>query len=147
MEQNSLRDLIYTLSQTPDISFSAMKGMGTIAQFTMRAFFMDAHLAVSDKEEIFGIGLQRRFNVIKAVIGKIIDTSLEAEAEAVALVPEITPYLPQNDTEKIENLTIARTGGILSKETAVENNPLVEDPETEMQRLKDDNTNEIAAIE
>ena len=147
MEQENLKDLIYTLSQTPDISFSAMKGMGTIAQFTMKAFFMDAHLAVSKKEEIFGIGLQRRFNLLKAVVGKVIDTSLEAESETVQLVPQITPYLPQNDTEKIENLTVAKTSGILSAETAVESNPLVEDPETEMDRLKNDRTNEMAGLE
>lgn len=147
MEQENLKDLIYTLSQTPDISFSAMKGMGTIAQFTMKAFFMDAHLAVSKKEEIFGIGLQRRFNLLKAVVGKVIDTSLEAESEIVQLVPQITPYLPQNDTEKIENLTVAKTSGILSAETAVESNPLVEDPETEMERLKNDKTNEMAGLE
>lgn len=147
MEQENLKDLIYTLSQTPDISFSAMKGMGTIAQFTMKAFFMDAHLAVSKKEEIFGIGLQRRFNLLKAVVGKVIDTSLEAESEIVQLVPQITPYLPQSDTEKIENLTVAKTSGILSAETAVESNPLVEDPETEMERLKNDKTNEMAGLE
>jgi SPP1 family phage portal protein len=124
-----------------------MKGMGTIAQFTMKAFFMDAHLAVSKKEEIFGMGLQRRFNIIKAAIGKVINTSLEREAEAVQLIPEITPYLPQNDTEVIDNITVARTGGILSKETAVEINPLVEDPETEMERLKDDTTNQMTGFE
>jgi SPP1 family phage portal protein len=147
MEQDNLRDLIYTLSQTPDISFSAMKGMGTIAQFTMKAFFMDAHLAVSKKEEIFGMGLQRRFNLLKAAIGKVIDTSLEREAEAVQLIPKITPYLPQNNTELIDNITVARTGGILSKETAVEINPLVEDTETEMERLKDDTTNQMTGFE
>lgn len=147
MEQENLKELIYTLSQTPDISFSAMKGMGTIAQFTMKAFFMDAHLAVSKKEEIFGIGLQRRFNLLKAAIGKVIDTSLEAESETVQLVPVITPYLPQNDTEKIENLTVAKTSGILSAETAVESNPLVTDPETEMDRLKNDKTNEMTGLE
>jgi SPP1 family phage portal protein len=113
----------------------------------MKAFFMDAHLAVSKKEEIFGIGLQRRFNLLKAVVGKVIDTSLEAESEIVQLVPQITPYLPQNDTEKIENLTVAKTSGILSAETAVESNPLVEDPETEMERLKNDKTNEMAGLE
>lgn len=147
MEQENLKDLIYTLSQTPDISFSTMRGMGTIAQFTMKAFFMDTHLAVSKKEEIFGIGLQRRFNLLKAVVGKVIDTSLEAESEIVQLVPQITPYLPQSDTEKIENLTVAKTSGILSAETAVESNPLVEDPETEMERLKNDKTNEMAGLE
>ena len=146
MEQDGLKEDIYTLSQTPDISFKAMSGMGTIAQFTMKAFFMDAHMAVSKKERIFGIGLQRRLNLIKAAIGTVIDTSLAKEANTVQLSPIITPYLPQNTTEDIENLTVARTGGILSTETAIEQNPLVENSEIELKRMKEDKTAELAEI-
>lgn len=147
MEQENLKEDIYTLSQTPDISFKAMTGMGTIAQFTMKAFFMDAHMAVAKKEQIFGIGLQRRINIIKAAIGMVIDTSLFKESQLVQMKPVITPFIPQNDTEIIENLTVSVTGGIMSKETAVEQNPLVEDPEIEMERMKDDATSELADVE
>lgn len=121
--------------------------MGTIAQFTMKAFFMDAHMAVAKKEQIFGIGLQRRINIIKAAIGMVIDTSLFKESQLVQMKPVITPFIPQNDTEIIENLTVSVTGGIMSKETAVEQNPLVEDPEIEMERMKDDATSELADVE
>ncbi len=146
MEQNNLKEAIYTLSQTPDISFKSMQGLGTIAQFTMKAYFMDAHMAVSKKEEVFGIGLQRRFNIIKAAIGKVIDTSLSKETETIQLKPVITPYLPQNDAEVIENLTVAKTGGIMSQESAVEKNPLIEDPETEMARIQSDKNGELAGL-
>jgi SPP1 family phage portal protein len=141
MEQENLKNSIFYTSQTPDISFETMKGLGTIAQFTMKAYFMDAHMAVSDKEEIFGIGLQRRLNIIKAAIGKVIDTTMAKEAEAVQLKPVITPYLPQNDTELIDNLSIAKTNGIISKESAVELSPLTSDIEVEMERLANDEKN------
>jgi SPP1 family phage portal protein len=147
MEMENLKNTIYSLSQTPDISFESMRGMGTIAQFTMKAFFMDAHMAVAKKEEKFGIGLQRRFNLLKAAIANLIDTSLSKEAETVQLKPVITPYLPQNNTETIDNLTVAKTGGIMSTETAVEQNPLIEDKEAEMDRLKNDKTSEVAGLE
>jgi hypothetical protein len=98
-------------------------------------------MAVSDKEEIFGIGLQRRLNIIKAAIGKVIDTTMAKEAEAVQLKPVITPYLPQNDTELIDNLSIAKTNGIISKESAVELSPLTSDIEVEMERLANDEKN------
>lgn len=146
-EKEDLKSNIFMLSQTPDISFKAMSGMGTIAQFTMKAFFMDAHMAVARKEETFGIYLQRRLNIIKAAIGLVIDTSLAAEAKSLQLKPVITPYLPQNTTETIENLSVAKTGGIMSIETAVEQNPLVEDSETEMDRLRTDATNDLAGTE
>lgn len=147
MEQENLKNVIYTLSQTPDISFEAMRGMGTIAQFTMKAFFMDAHMAVSKKEEKFGIGLQRRLNLLKAAVSNVIDTTLSKEAEDVQIKPVITPYLPQNETEMIENLTVAKTGGILSTETAVEQNPLIDNKDIEIERLKDDKAAEIAEKE
>jgi len=144
MEQENLENAIYKFSQTPDISFKAMAGMGTIAQFTMKAFFMDAHMAVSKKEEVFGIGLQRRLNIIKAAIGLVIDTSLSNEAKVVQLKPVLTPYLPQNTTEMIENLTVAKSGGIISTETAIEQNPMIEDKEAELERIKNDKTEELA---
>jgi SPP1 family phage portal protein len=147
MEQENLHNAIMNLSQTPDISFTAMQGLGTIAQFTMKAYFMDAHMAVSEKEEIFGIGLQRRINIIKAAIGKVIDTSLSKEAETVQIKPVITPYLPQNDTEIIENLTLAKTGGIISTETAVEQSPLTTDAILEVERLKKEKQGEKAEID
>lgn len=144
MEIDNLDKNIYSLSQTPDISFSAMKGMGTIAQFTMKAFFIDAHMAVGNVEERFGIGLQRRLNLIKACIGTVIDTSYSDTAKSLRVKPKITPFLPENDTEKIDNLSVSVTAGIMSKETAIEQNPLVEDSDTEMERMKNDATAQLA---
>jgi hypothetical protein len=144
MERENLLNSIYTLSQTPNISFSEMKGLGNIAEVTMKSFFMDAHMAVATIEEWFGIGLQRRLNLIKAAIGNVIDTSLAKEAQLVQLIPAITPYLPQNTTEKIDNLSVAVTGGIMSKESAVRENPLVANPDIEIERMKDDQNAAIA---
>jgi SPP1 family phage portal protein len=146
MERENLTNDIYSESQTPNISFSEMKDLGNIAEVTMKSFFMDAHMAVASIEEWFGIGLQRRLNLIKAAIGTVIDTSLSKEAQTVQLVPKITPYLPQNTTEKIDNLSVAVTGGIMSKETAIRENPLVADPDIELERMKDDQTAENAGL-
>jgi hypothetical protein len=55
--------------------------------------------------------------------------------------------MPKNITELIENLTVAKTGGIISTETAVEKNPLVDDNEMEMERMKSDATQELAQPE
>lgn len=147
MEIDNNDKTIYSQSQTPDISFGTMKGMGTIAQFTMKAFFMDAHMAVSNVEERFGIGLQRRLNLIKACIGTVIDTSFSEVAKSLRIKPKVTPFLPENDTEKIENISLSVTSGIMSKETGTEVNPLIIDPKTEIERLKQDTTNEIAGLE
>lgn len=147
LEQDNLKENIFMMSQMPDISFKAMQGMGTIAQFTMKAFFMDAHMACRREERSFGLGIQRRLNIIKAAIGSLIDTSLANEAKVVQLKPVFTPYLPANVSEEITDLSVAVTSGILSKETAITLNPLVEDAVSELERMKTDQINANAGLQ
>src|SRR5665647_625125 len=146
LEQENLERYIYSMSQTPDISFEAMKDIGNVSGVALRLMFLDAHMAVRVEEETFGIGLQRRLNIIKSAIGALIDTSLAKEAATITLKPIITPYLPANISEMIENLTVAKTGGIMSTETCVEKNPLVSDPVAEMDRILTDNQNNNAGL-
>lgn len=147
-EKEDLKQNIYAMSQTPNISFEQMMAIGgQLSGVALKMMFLDAHMAVKNKEEQFGIGLQRRLNLIKATVGAVLDTSLSNVTRTLQLKPIITPYLPQNITETVENLTVAKTGGIISTETAVEINPLIEDKEAEMDRLKNDKTELIEGIE
>jgi len=147
LEQTNLEKFIYTMSQTPNISFNQMMTIGAMSGFAAEMLLTDPHMAVRIEEETFGIGLQRRLNIIKAAIGALIDTSLASECKMVQLKPIITPYLPQNTTEMIENLSVSVTGGLMSKETAIEQNPLVEDAEIELERMKNDATEELVGTE
>ena len=145
LEQTNLEKYIYTMSQTPNISFDQMMSIGAMSGFAAEMLFSDPHMAVRMEEESFGLGLQRRLNIIKAAIGALIDTSLANECKTVQLKPVITPYLPQNLTEMIDNLSVSVTGGILSKETAIELNPLVTDSDTELTRMQDDATAQLSS--
>jgi len=147
LEQTNLEKFIYTMSQTPNISFDQMMTIGAMSGFAAEMLLTDPHMAVRLEEESFGIGLQRRLSIIKAAIGALIDTSLVSESKTVQLKPVITPYLPQNTTEVVENLTVAVTGGIMSKETAIEHNPLIEDSEAEVIRLQEDATADLSGQE
>lgn len=147
LEQTNLEKFIYTMSQTPNISFDQMMTIGAMSGFAAEMLLADPHMAVRAEEETFGIGLQRRLNILQAAIGALIDTSLANEAKTVQLKPVITPYLPMNVTELVDNLSVAVTGGIMSKESAIEKNPLVEDSEIEIKRMNDDATNEITGTE
>ena len=147
LEQTNLEKFIYTMSQTPNISFDQMMTIGAMSGFAAEMLLTDPHMAVRAEEETFGMGLQRRLNIIKAAIGALIDTSLANEAKTVQIKPVITPYLPMNITEVVDNLTVSVTGGIMSKETAIEQNPLVEDLEVELERMKEDATTELTGTE
>ena len=147
LEQTNLEKFIHSMSQTANISFDQMMKIGQMSGFAAEMLFSDSHMAVRMEEESFGLGLQRRLNIIKSAIGALIDTSLANECKTVQLKPKITPYLPQNMTELIENLSVSVSGGIMSKETAIETNPLVEDPEEEIKRMQEDATSELTGTE
>ena len=142
-EEANLERLIYTMSQTPNIDFEAVKSLGNLSGVALRLMFLDAHMAVKCKEEIFGIGLQRRVNIIKACIGTVLDTSLNAVVPTTKILPIITPYLPDNDSEMINNISAAYSSGILSKKTSVERNPLVSDPDKEVEQIDQEVTGQI----
>jgi hypothetical protein len=53
LEIETLLRMIYTITQTPDISFDTVKGIGAISGVALQLLFMDAHLKVQDKSEVF----------------------------------------------------------------------------------------------
>jgi len=75
-------------------------------------------------------------NIIKAAIGMVIDTSKRKIADTLQVKPVMTPYIPMNDTELVENLSLSVGNGIMSRETAIEQNPYVVDPEIEIERTR-----------
>lgn len=144
MENDNLERFIHKMSQTINFTPDFIKGLGNISGIALKLLFFDAHIAVSNKEEIFGIGLQRRLNIIKAFIGKVLDKAKAKATTTLQLKPVITPYLPANINEEIDNLVNAVNGGIMSTETAIEQNPLVEDTETEKTRINEGINAELA---
>lgn len=134
MEIDTLNKNIYFLTNTPDTSLDSLKSLGYFSTVALQTMFMDAHLKASDSEEIFGEAIQRRINYLKTAIAKI-DTSF-----STALTLEIKPlfeyYLPKNIQEVVQTLVNAVNGGIMSADTAVRQNPLVSNPDAEIQVLK-----------
>lgn len=138
LEFDSLMRMIYSITQTPDISFESVKGIGSAASGQgLKMLFLDAHLKVMDKMEIFDDYLQRRLNLLKAYVGQLSKT-LEGAADTLNLTPVVTPFMIGDDATTIANLVDAVGGGILSKETAVMHNPYVTDAAQEMDRLQEE---------
>jgi SPP1 family phage portal protein len=136
MEIENLQRFIYTLTHTPDISFENMKGLGVFSGIALKLLFMDAHLKASDKEEMFGEGLQRRINYIKGAIAAI--DSKYQKALVMEIKPKFKYFLPENIAEQVDILVNAVQGKILSAETAVSLNPLVADHKAELERIGTD---------
>lgn len=101
LEIETLFKSIWMITQTPDISFDAMRGIGNIATQTLKLLFMDAHLKVADHQEVFDEYLQRRINIVKAYIG-MMSVPLKGAAENLQVEPVIEPYIIKDEAAELK---------------------------------------------
>lgn len=134
LEFENLIKSINSYSHTPNISFDNVKGLGTFTGIALKMFFMDAHLKASDKEEIFGEAVQRRINYLKSSIASL--AGKLKPAIRLSIKPEFDYFLPKNETEDLTNIISAVNAGILSIQSAIKLNPLVEDAESEIKLIQ-----------
>lgn len=142
LEIETLLRLIYTITQTPDISFDAVKGLGAISGLALKLLFMDAHLKVMDKKEIFDDYLQRRVNVLLAYIAQF-NTSLASACDEIEIEPEITPYILTSEIDDLNYwLTANGNKPVISQEESVEKAGLSGDVQKTMEKIKEQTTTE-----
>lgn len=139
LEIETLLRLIYTITQTPDISFDSIKGLGAVSGVALKLLFMDAHLKVQDHCEVLDSYMQRRINIIKAFIGKF-NISLESAAEDLIIEPEIIPYMLDDELADIQKWTTANGGKpIISQMQSAILAGLSKDPESDFKQMQSEN--------
>ena len=141
LEIETLLRMIYTITQTPDISFDSVKGLGSISGVALKLLFMDAHLKVQDKMEIFDDYLQRRLAIIQAFLAQMNAKNKDfvSACDSLSIEPEIVPYMIEDEAAKVSTL-LAATGqkAIVSRKTAVQQLGWVNDTEAEIEQIEDD---------
>jgi len=136
LEYETLKDIIYSITSTPDLSFSNVKGLTKTSGEALKFLFMDSILKAKDKEEIFGEGLTRRINLLKAILS-VTDIKEKTNLEELDISIQFGDILPQSVTEIVKSLSVARGGDIImSQDEAVRQNPLVSDAEEDIKRLE-----------
>ena len=146
LEIETLLKLIYTITQTPDISFDSVKGIGAVSGIALKLLFMDAHLKVQDKREIFDDYLQRRVNVIKAYIGQF-NQSLKADCDSLLIEPEIVPYMIVDEKEQVEYwMTANGNKALISQEESVEKAGLTSNAEATMEKINNESSRDNSFV-
>lgn len=142
LEIDTLLRMIYTITQTPDISFDTVKGIGAVSGVALQLLFMDAHLKVQDKTEIFADYLQRRVNLLKAYFG-VANLSWADAADSLLVEPEITPYIIEDEQGKINTLQNANGGkAVISHKTSIRRLGWADDVDAELQEIRADEDRE-----
>lgn len=146
LEINTLFRMIYTITQTPDISFEAIKGIGTVSGVALKLMFSDAHLKVMDKQEIFDEFLQRRINLLKTFISTL-SSGLKSACDSIEITPEITPFMIDDEKTMIEALTLANGNKpLVSHLTSIKAAGMVANADEELTQIQKE-TDQAATFE
>lgn len=141
LEIETLLRMIYTITQTPDISFEAVKGLGAISGIALKLLFLDAHLKVQDKMEIFDDYLQRRLSIVQAYLSEMNtkDKEFKTACQSLTIEPEIVPFMIEDEKAKVD-LLVAANGGkpVASQKTTVQLLGWVNDNETEYEQIQEE---------
>jgi len=109
--------------------------LGTLSGIALKLLFMDAHLKVQDKREIFDEYLQRRVNIIKAFIGKFCN-QLEVHCSEFEIEPEIIPYIITSEIDEVKFWTEANGGKpLVSHKQSVKSANLSQDTDADWDQI------------
>lgn len=137
LEFETNKGLIYGLTDTPDLSFDNVKGIGSVSGIALKLMFLGPILKAKEGEGEFKIVISRIINVLKAGISNISNSALKSKLAELRIDVTFTSVLPENIKETIEMLSEA-TGGksVMSQKTAIGHNPLVDDVDDELINLE-----------
>lgn len=133
-ERQTLETQIHYFTDTPHLNDEQLRSLGQDSGKALEMRFFPAVLKAMSKQEMFEEMLDRENNIIKAFMTNILfDTGIEN----VEISMEFGNPLPDNIEDLINILSTATQGkAVMSQQTAVANNPLVDDPKKEMKLLE-----------
>ena len=140
LEIETLLRMIYTITQTPDISFDSVKGIN-VSGVALELMFMDAHLKVMEKREVFDEYMQRRTSIIQSYLAQMNarDNQFAKACGTLTIEPEITPYsLRDKQAETNRLMTATGNKAIMSRLTAVRKYGEVDDVKREIALIEEE---------
>lgn len=137
-EVANLTNIIFSYTQTPDVSFENMKTLGNnTSGAAIRLMFTDPHLKAETKVELFGEMFTRRFNIVKNGIANFIKATPQRIVDSLKVEPVFTPYIPKNEMETLQLINLStQSKATMSQEDGVKLNPLVSNPEQTIKQLQ-----------
>lgn len=125
-----LRKGIHEVSFTPDID--ADKSISNVAETTLKLMFMPADMKADAMETQLRKGVNKRIRLICQLL--FLATGIQHDPSWVGV--NFRRNRVVNEQELTNNLINSFRGEILDQQTAVEQNPFVEDPELTLERLE-----------
>ena len=133
-----MKEMFWSLSQLPDISFSNMQKLGNIGYDARETLLTDAHLKVGDESGPWIEFFERETNVIKAFL-KLIKTEWANEIDNVEVEHVITPFIQRNESAEITKRMTANGGKpIESQRESIQRFGKSTDPDDTLRQIREE---------
>ena len=132
LEIENLIENIHKFTQTPDVSFNSIKSLSQVSGVMLKMLFMDAHLKVMEKNEIWNEYFTRRYNTIKTMLGAL-NPTWNTLTPMLELSPVIKPFMIDDEKSIVEMITTANGNKpIISHKTSIQMAGFVENVDEEL---------------
>ena len=128
--------LIFSISQTPDLSFDNLKSLGNISGVALKLMFLDAITKALMNEGDNRTMIERILNVIISGISTTTNTSFKNLASELYYDIKFNSILPDDLQTASTIITTLQGAGLLSKVTSLKLLDIIENPEAEMELIK-----------
>lgn len=139
-ERAALRESILFDSFTPDLSFEALKGMGTMSGEAIERAMTIGTLKAANLQEIYSVVVDRTKNIILAIMKNLTHIPLRSQLEALVVEHEFASPFGKDTLTKWQAIGQAYNNGVLSLEEAVRQVGIADNPDEEIERIKNANT-------
>jgi SPP1 family phage portal protein len=137
LEMETLENLIYSLSSTPNLSFDNMKGsIGNISGVALKLLFLDSIIKSKMNEGDNRTMTQRILKVLISGIVTTTKTKLSAQVKKTIIKIQFNSILPDDLKEAVDIVSAAKNAGVMSVKTAVEYLDVTENSEEEITLIK-----------
>lgn len=135
LEFDNLKELLYSISQTPDLSFDNVKGLGNVSGVALKLLFLDAVIKATINEGDNRTMIERVLNIIISGVVKTTNTSLNKHSEMLYYDIVFNSIIPDDVKTASEIITSLCEAGLLSKISALKLLDIVENPEDELELI------------
>lgn len=123
-------------SFTPDFSFETLSGMGTLSGEALRRALILGYIKRNRNIEIYEALIDREKNLILTIMQEFTHVSLSAQIREAEIYMQFAEPFTEDIREQIESVGNAVSSGVMSLETAINTLRLVDDPQSEIDRIK-----------
>ena len=132
-----MKDSILFDTFTPDLSFEALKGFGSISGVAIRNAMTLGYIKRANRMELYGELFDREVSVIKATL-KEMNVGMSSAIENLDIKFEFSEPFASDSYEERTSIANLYQSGLVSLEEAVTLLSLTKAPEAEVERLKEE---------